>query len=262
MTLKALYSASTGMHAQETRINNIAHNLSNINTTGYKNSRASFEDLIYETVEAPGLSTSDSTSAPVGVQIGHGTRINGVYKHFTQGELNQSNRQLDVAIEGSGFFQITLPDGTTGYTRNGALQVDSSGNLVNEKGYAVSPTITIPAEAVSINIASDGVVSVSLAGESSVSELGTIQLATFRNDSGLNALGENLYQETDASGTATVVSPGASGSGTLVQGFLENSNVNIAEELINMIIAQRTYEANSKVLQTSSEMMRQASSVV
>ncbi len=262
MTLKALYAAATGMEAQETRINAISNNLANINTTGFKSDRASFEDLMYEQVQAPGAKSATNTVSPVGIQIGHGTRVNGVYKHFTQGEMTQTSRELDIALEGNGFLQVTMDNGETAYTRDGSLRVNADGNIVNSRGLAVEPSITIPTEATSLTIGRDGVITVQTSGESSTTEVGTLQLVMFTNPTGLRAIGQNLYQESDASGSPSTVNAGENGSGTIAQGFLENSNVNVAEELINMIIAQRSYEANSKVMQTSNEMMRTSTNVI
>ena len=262
MSLKALYAAATGMDAQQARVDDIANNLSNVNTTGFKASRESFEDLFYDQVQTPGSNTGTNTLSPVGIQIGHGTRLVGVYKHFSQGEFSQTNRELDVGIEGNGFLPFIQEDGTTAYTRDGSLSVDASGNLVTKKGLLLSPTITIPSDATSITIAKDGTVSSTVTGQASASTLGKIQLAIFPNAAGLKSLGQNLFSETAASGTATLLDPGVSGAGTLSQGFLENSNVNVAEELINMIVAQRVYEANSKVMTTTNEMLRTSNSVI
>lgn len=258
MSLKALYAAATGMEAQQTRINAISNNLANLNTVGFKRDQASFEDLVYDQIQTPGAKSSTNTNTPIGIQIGHGTRLVGVSKMFSQGEFSQTNRELDVAIEGNGFIQVTQDDGTIAYTRDGALRIDADGNLVNSRGLIIEPAITIPSDATSITIGTDGTISATVAGQTTVSELGQLQLAVFQNPAGLKALGKNLYTETDASGTPTVTTAGTSGAGNISQGFLENSNVNVAEELINMIVAQRSYEANSKVLQTTSEVMRQA----
>lgn len=262
MSLKALYAAATGMDAQQTRIDNIANNLANVNTTGYKASRESFEDLIYDQVQAPGAKTGSSTITPVGVQIGHGTKLTGVFKQFSQGELSQTNRELDISVEGNGFFQVTLDNGEKAFTRDGSLSLDKDGNLVTKNGLKVEPAVTVPAEALSLAVAKDGTISVTVPGQGEAQSLGTLQLTLFKNPAGLQNLGQNLYKETEASGTATTVNPNESGAGQISQGFLENSNVNVAEELINMIVAQRMYEANSKVMSTTSEMMRASNSVV
>jgi flagellar basal-body rod protein FlgG len=262
MSLKALYAAATGMDAQQNRINAIANNLSNINTTGYKADAVKFEDLMYDQVQTPGNKNGTNTVSPIGIQVGHGTRLVGVYKNYNQGEFSQSNRELDVAIQGNGFFKVALDDGTTAYTRDGSLQLDSSGVLVTNRGYKIDPNLTIPADASSVTIGKDGTVSVLSAGANAATSIGTLQLSLFQNPSGLKAIGQNLYTQTDASGTPQDLTPGQTGAGTLTQGFLENSNVNIAEELVEMIIAQRSYEANSKVLQTTNEIMRSSSNII
>ncbi len=262
MSLQALYAASTGMDAQLTRMNNIANNLSNLNTTGFKASRESFQDLMYEQVQTPGTNTDANTVAPVGIQIGNGTRLVGVYKHFSQGEFVQTNRELDLAIEGNGFFAVTQSNGQTAYTRDGSLRVDSSGAIVTNNGLVLSPSITIPTDATSVQIGQDGTVTATISGSTTPQTLGNLQLALFQNPSGLKSLGGNLFEETVASGSATTANPGESGTGLLSQGFLESSNVNVSEELINMIVAQRSYEATSKVLTTANDMMKASNSVV
>lgn len=262
MSLTALYAAATGMDAQQTRINDIANNLANVNTSAFKADKESFEDLIYNQVQTPGLKTSSSTVAPIGIQTGHGTRLAGVYKNFSQGEMTQTNRELDLAIEGRGFFSVTLESGEKAFTRNGALRVDSTGKIVTDRGLALDPGVTIPADATSLSIGKDGTITAVVPGSSTPSDLGKIDLVMFANESGLQSMGQNLYKETSASGTPTSVTAGELGSGTIAQGYLENSNVNVAEELINMIIAQRSYEANSKVLSTTNEMMRSTSNAI
>lgn len=261
MSLAALYTAATGMDAQLTKINNISNNLSNISTTAFKASREHFEDLMYDQVQTPGLKSDSNTTVPVGIQIGTGTHLAGVYKNHAQGDFNQSNRDLDLAIEGKGLFAVTLANGQTAYTRDGNFQVDSNGQLVTGKGLVLSPGITIPNDIASIAIGKDGTVSTSSSADTAAQVVGQIQLSMFPNVAGLKALGQNLYAETEASGTAATVTPGETGSGTLLQGSLENSNVNVAEELINMIVAQRSYEANSRVLSTTNEMMRASNNI-
>lgn len=261
MSLKALYAAATGMDVQQSQMDSIANNLANMNTSGYKASKVAFEDLIYDQVQTPGAATTQNTSSPVGVQIGHGARLVGVYKAFSQGEFLQTDRELDVAIEGSGFYEVTLDDGTAAYTRDGGLQLNKDGNLVNTRGFAVQPAITVPPDATSLTVGQDGTVSVTQAGQTTPTNLGQIQLVNFQNPSGLQSMGQNLFKETEASGTPVVTNPGENGTGTLVQGFLENSNVKVAEELIRMIVAQRSYEANARVLSTTNEMMRASSSI-
>ena len=256
MSLKALQTAVTGMNAQQTRIDNIANNLANINTIGFKKSNAEFEDLMYDQVKTPGTKNSSEAKSPVGIQVGHGTKLVSVYKQFTQGEFVQSGRELDVAVEGQGFVKVLLDDGTEAYTRDGSFKLDSDGNMVTSNGYKIDPAITIPQQVTSITIGRDGTVSVTKSGENAASELGRLQLTLFMNPSGLKYMGKGLYKETDSSGSPTQVNPGENGGGTLMQGYVENSNVNVADELINMVVAQRTYEANSRVIQTANEMMR------
>jgi len=262
MSLQALYTASTGMQAQEMRMSNIANNLSNLNTTGFKASRESFEDLMYEQVKTPGTKNGANTTAPVGIQLGNGTRTAGIYKNFVQGDFVQSGKELDVAIEGQGFIQVTLDNGEIAYTRDGSLRLNQDGALVNNEGLLVTPNITVPSTATSLTIGKDGTVTASEAGAAAPTDLGTLSLVLFQNPAGLKSIGRNLYQETSASGSPSTVNPGQSGAGTLVQGFLENSNVNVAEELISMIVAQRSYEANSKVMSTANEMMRASNNIV
>lgn len=253
--IRALFTATTGMEAQEMNIDAIAHNLANVNTSGFKKSRVDFQDLIYQQIRSPGSLAAAGNQVPTGIQIGQGVRTAAVSKVFTQGDFVQTGNALDIAIEGDGFFQITLPDGSTAYTRDGSLKTDSTGNIVTVDGYLLSPQITIPEDAIAVNIGADGTVTVEQAGQTTATSLGTIQLARFTNPAGLKAIGRNLYTETDASGTATAANPGDSGAGTLAQSFLENSNVNIAGEMVNMIIAQRAYEAVSKVIKTADGMM-------
>ncbi len=261
-TLNALYAAVTGMDAQQVRIQNISNNLSNINTSGFKSDHATFEDLMYEQVKTPGTGSSGGSISPVGIQMGNGTKVLSVYKDFKQGDFSQTNRELDIAVEGKGFLQVTLDNGETAYTRSGSLKVNQDGNIVDAHGYALEPSIAVPNNATSLTIAKDGTVTATVAGSSSPSELGKFTLANFTNPAGLKAIGENLYQETQGSGSPTSGNPGADGLGTMLQGFLENSNVNLAEELINMIVAQRSYEANSKVLSTANDMLRAANNVI
>ncbi len=262
MSLNALYAAATGMDAQMTKMSNISNNISNINTAGFKASKESFEDLMYQDLKSPGTKNGANTIAPVGIQIGSGTHLTGVYKSFTNGEMTQTNRELDIAIQGSGFLEVTQDNGTKAYTRDGSMRVNADGVIVTNAGYVIEPSITIPADATSVTIAKDGTVTALVSGSTASQEIGKLQLSLFRNPSGLKALGGNLLSPTDASGTATTVTPGETGSGTLSQGFIETSNVNIAEELINMIVAQRTYEANSKVMSTANEMMKSSTNII
>lgn len=261
MSLAALYTAATGMDAQLTKISNISNNLANLSTTGFKSSREHFEDLMYDQVQTPGLKSDSNTTIPVGIQVGTGTHLTAIYKNHTQGDFNQTNRDLDVAIEGRGLFSVTLANGQTAYTRDGNLQIDSNGQVVTGKGLVVSPGVSVPVDASSVVVGKDGTISVSTSTDTGAQVVGQVQLALFPNAAGLKAVGQNLYQETAASGTPTLATPGEGGSGTLLQGFLENSNVNVAEELINMIVAQRSYEANSRVLSTTNEMMRASNNI-
>jgi flagellar basal-body rod protein FlgG len=259
--IRALYTAASGMDAQQTNIDNIAHNLSNVNTVGFKKSRVDFEDLVYQLITAAGSPTSTTGESPTGLELGLGTRPVATARDFSTGNLRATNGPLDIAIEGRGFFQITLPDGRTAYSRAGSLQLNAEGTLVTPEGYPVDPQITIPPNTVSISIAKSGIVSVSLAGESAAQEVGTIELATFQNPAGLQALGGNLFVTTTASGEPTTGAPGLDGIGTLAQGFLEESNVSVVEEMVNMILGQRAYEANSRVVRTADEMLAQVNNM-
>lgn len=253
--ISALWVARTGLDSQQTQLDVISNNLANTSTNGFKRARAVFEDLIYQTMRQPGAQSSQSTTIPSGLQIGTGVRPVSTVRIQTQGNLQQTGNPLDLAIQGSGFFQILLPDGTTAYTRDGSIQQDSQGQLVTSSGYPLQPTITIPANALSITIGKDGTVSVTQAGTTGSTQVGTIQVATFVNPAGLQSIGENLSLETTASGNATPVTPGTNGSGSVNQGFVETSNVNVAEELVNLIQTQRAYEFNSRVVQTADAML-------
>lgn len=259
--IRSLMIAASGMEVQQTNMDVISNNLANVNTSGFKRSRGDFQDLLYQTIMPPGAPSSSSTETPTGMQIGLGSRVVSVTKIFTQGEFRQTGNELDVAIEGEGFLQILLPTGEKAYTRDGALKKNVQGKLVTPNGYALEPAITVPDGATLLTIAPDGTVSALLSGSTTPSVLGTIQLARFSNASGLRSLGKNLFAETPSSGTATVANPGTNGFGTLAQGFLEASNVNIVEEMVNMIVGQRAYEVNSKVIQTVDQMLRTATSV-
>jgi flagellar basal-body rod protein FlgG len=252
----ALWVAKTGLDAQQTRMSVTANNLANVNTTGFKRGRASFEDLLYQNVRQPGGPTSQQTQSPSGLMLGTGVRIVATEKTFAQGNLLQTNNSLDVAINGRGFLQVSLPDGTVAYSRDGSLQVDSQGQLVTHSGYAIQPSFSIPADAQSVTIGTDGTVSVQLPGQAAPQQVGTLQLADFVNPAGLQARGENMFQETAASGPPQTGTPGLNGLGTTVQGSLESSNVNVVEELVNMIETQRAYEMNSKAISTTDEMLR------
>jgi flagellar basal-body rod protein FlgG len=254
--IRSLWIAKTGMEGQQTKLDAITNNLANVGTAGFKRGAVVFEDLMYQQVRQPGAATSEQSQLPTGLQLGLGVRAAATTRNFSQGTLNQTSNTLDLAIEGSGFFQIQMPDGTTGYTRDGSLQVDANGQLVTNAGYAVQPGITIPANARSVTIGRDGSVSVMLPGEAATSTIGQLQLASFVNPAGLESLGGNLFVETAASGTPNGGAPGSNGLGGVRQGFLEGSNVNVVEELVSMIATQRAYELNSKAIQTSDQMLQ------
>jgi len=258
--MRALSIASTGMAAQQMSVEVIANNLANVSTTGFKKSNWDFQDLIYQTVTAPGTDTGLG-ALPVGLQLGSGVRAVSVYRTFGQGDFVNTQNSLDLAIEGSGFFQVSLPDGSIAYTRAGAFKLDSEGSLVTSDGYPILPDISVPSDAQTINISPNGVVSVIQAGNSAPTQVGTIELARFTNPSGLDSKGKNIFQITAASGEAVTGSPGQEGLGSILQGSLEGSNVNIAEEMVNMIVAQRAYELNSKAIQTADDMMGMANNL-
>lgn len=254
--IRSLWIARTGLDAQQTQMDVISNNLANVSTNGFKSSRAVFEDLLYQTMRQPGAQSSQQTQLPSGLQIGTGVRPVATERLFTQGNLQQTGNDKDVAIQGAGFFQVLLPDGTTAYTRDGSFQVDNQGQLVTSSGYTVQPAITIPPNAVSLTIAKDGTVSVTQAGVTAPVQVGSLQLATFINPAGLESRGENLYIETAASGSPNTNTPGTNGAGTVNQGYVEASNVNVAVELVNMIQTQRAYEINSKAITTSDQMLQ------
>lgn len=260
--IRSLYTGTTGMNAMQLNIDVIANNLANVSTTGFKKSIHDFQDLLYETIKVPGSPTSADTESPTGIMVGLGVRPAAVTKVFSQGELIQTENELDVAIEGKGFFQIETPNGDTAYTRSGAFKLDSNGRMTNSNGYPYLPSITIPDGAKTITISDTGVVSAVLAGDTDSTEIGTMELVLFTNSAGLSASGNNLFVETGASGTPTIGTPGDDGYGLLIQTFLEGSNVNIVQELANMITAQRAYEINSKSIQTSDEMMQTTNQLV
>jgi flagellar basal-body rod protein FlgG len=260
--IRALYTAASGMNAQQANIDNVAHNLANVNTTGFKKSRVEFEDLVYQEIRTAGSAASATTEAPVGLEIGLGTRAVATARNFSAGNLQSTNAPFDLAIQGDGFFQIGLPDGTTGYTRAGAFHLDAQGALVTSEGYAVQPQITIPPNATSVSISRDGVVSATLAGQTATQELGTLELATFSNAGGLRPKGGNIFTATTASGDPETGAPGTDSRGTVTQGFLEDSNVSVVEEMVNMIVGQRAYEANSRVVKAADEMLGQVNNLV
>jgi flagellar basal-body rod protein FlgG len=260
--IRALYSAASGMKAQELNIDNIANNLSNANTVGYKTRRAQFQDLMYQSVLAPGTAAGQSTVVPTGLQLGLGTRAASNEMVFTQGAFSQTSNPLDMVIQGNGFFQVSLPSGELAYTRAGQFSLDKNGIVVNSAGNALQPQITIPANAQAITVASDGTVSYTLPNQTAAQQAGQIQLANFQNPAGLNSLGSGLYSPTDASGDPVVGPPGGSeGMGALLQGYTENSNVSIVDEFINMIQAQRGYEANSKVVTAADNMYQEVNNL-
>jgi flagellar basal-body rod protein FlgG len=252
----ALWIAKTGLDAQQTRMATISNNLANVNTTGFKSGRAIFQDLIYQNIRQVGGSTSQDTQLPSGLALGTGVRTVATEKLFTQGNLVQTGNSMDAAVNGRGFFQVLRPDGTQAYSRDGTFQIDAQGQLVTSSGYVVQPAITIPAAAQSVTIGSDGIVSVTLSGDSSPTQVGSIQLSDFINPAGLQAIGENLYLESAASGSPQSGTPGLNGLGNLVQGSVESSNVNIVEEMVNMIETQRAYEMNSKAISTTDQMLQ------
>ncbi|MGC6330135.1 flagellar basal-body rod protein FlgG [Rhizorhabdus sp. FW153] len=256
MTNAALHVARTGLDAQNMRMQVIANNLANVNTTGFKRDRASFETLAYQAMTAPGAASSESTRFATGTNLGSGVQINGTAKIETQGSLQTTDNALDLAVEGSGFFQIQLPDGRIGYTRDGSFHLSSEGTMVNSDGYQVLPQIQIPDGAANITIAANGAVSVTLQGQTEASQVGTIEIARFTNPAGLQAEGNNVLTETSASGQPQV-GPGAiDGRGSVRQGALESSNVNIVQELVDMIETQRAYEVNSKMIQSTDQMLQ------
>jgi flagellar basal-body rod protein FlgG len=254
--IRSLWISKTGLEGQQTQMDVIANNLANVTTNGFKKSRAVFEDLLYQTIRQPGAQSSQQTQIPSGLQVGTGVRPVAAERIHTQGNLQQTGNNLDVAINGAGFFQVQMPDGTTEYTRDGSFQTNSQGQMVTSSGYPLLPAITIPANALNVTIANDGTVTVTQPATVTPVQIGNIQLATFINPAGLQSQGENLYAETASSGTPTVGNPGTNSAGLLNQGYVETSNVNVVEELVNMIQAQRAYEINSKSITASDEMLQ------
>jgi len=253
--IRSLWIARTGLDAQQTQLDVISNNLANVSTNGFKRGRAVFEDLLYQTLRQPGAQSSQQTQIPTGLQLGTGTRPVSTARIFTQGNIQKTDSTLDVAVQGNGFFQVLLPDGTTGYTRDGSFQKDNQGQIVTADGYPVQPNITIPNNALTVSIGTDGTVSITQSGSAATTQIGSIQLATFINPGGLQSVGQNLFLETAASGTPTPNTPGTNGAGIVNQGYVETSNVNVAEELVTMIQTQRAYELNSKVVSTSDAML-------
>jgi len=254
--VRSLWIAATGMEAQQLNVDIISNNLANVNTVGFKKSRPDFEDLLYQNIKSPGSASSTSTQAPTGIQVGQGVRSVSTQKIFTMGNLQQTDNSLDLAIEGSGFFQITKPDGETAYTRDGTFKLDKDGNIVNSNGYLLSPAITIPSNTTHVDISSDGIVSVTQSGSTTPTGVGNIELADFINPAGLQAVGQNLFLATPASGDPQTGVPDANGLGAVSQGFIEMSNVSIVDEMVQMIVAQRAYEVNSKSIQTADDMLQ------
>ena len=260
--IRALYSAASGMTAQQLNVDTIANNLANANTTGYKARRTQFQDLVYQNLVQPGTAAGQQTTVPVGLQVGLGTRPAGNEIVFSQGSFAQTNNPMDVVIQGRGFFQVRQPSGEVAYTRDGSFQLDRNGNIVTAAGNPIEPQITVPAQAQAVTIAGDGTVSYTLPGQAAAQVAGQIQLANFQNPAGMNGIGGNLYLATDASGQPTVAAPGGTeGLGTLMQGYQEQSNVSVVEEFINLIAAQRGYEANSKVVKAADEMYQQVNNI-
>ncbi|HEY4082046.1 MAG TPA: flagellar basal-body rod protein FlgG [Burkholderiaceae bacterium] len=259
--IRSLWIAKSGMEAQQTQLDAISNNLANSATNGYKRSHAIFEDLMYQNLRQSGANSTEQTQLPTGLQVGLGVRPVATSRIYSQGSLQQTTNNLDLAIKGNGFFQIQQPDGTTAYTRDGSFQLDANGQIVTNTGYTVVPGITIPATAQSITIGQDGTVSVTLPGQVNPQTLGQIQLANFINPAGLDPKGANLFMETASSGTPNVGAPNANGMGALQQGYVETSNVNVVEELVTMIQTQRAYELNSKAVQTSDQMLQKLAQI-
>lgn len=254
--MRALYTATTGMLGQQLQIDVTSNNISNVNTFGYRKERAEFADLFHQVLQYAGSSTSETTLSPTGIEVGLGVRPTSVQKIFSQGNFKETENNLDIAITGNGFFQIELPDGTIAYTRDGSFKLDDEGNVVNSQGYLLVPNITIPDDATQVNIGTDGTVSVVQGNATEVNELGQIETVNFINPAGLHALGDNLYLNTNASGDPIVGTPGLNGFGQLRQGFVETSNVKLVEEMTDLIVGQRAYEANSKSIQTADSMLQ------
>ena len=260
--MRSLWTSTTGMSAQNLNMDVIANNLANVSTTGFKKSRADFQDLLYQIMKVPGSPTAADTRSPTGIQVGLGVKPAAVTKVFTEGDIVQTENPLDVAIEGSGFFQVEMPDGNTAFTRAGNLKLDGDGRLTTSDGFPIQPEIVIPEDAREITISQTGLVSALVGDDTTSTELGNIDLADFVNEAGLSAIGRNLFRETDSSGAAALGTPGSDGYGTLLQGYVENSNVNLVEEMAHMITTQRAFEINSNVVSTSDEMMQTTTNMV
>jgi flagellar basal-body rod protein FlgG len=254
--IRSLWTAKTGLEAQQAQMDVIANNLANVSTNGFKRSRAVFEDLLYQNMRQPGASSTTQTKLPSGLQVGTGVRQVATERLHTQGNLEQTDQSEDLAINGKGFFQVDMPDGTTAYTRDGSFQLDANGQMVTSNGYTLTGGITIPANATSVTVSNDGIVSVVQSGSANSTQVGQLNLALFINPAGLESIGQNLYLETDASGAPTETTPGLNGGGTLSQGYVETSNVNVVEEMVSMIQTQRAYEINSKAVDASDQMLQ------
>lgn len=257
--MQALWIAKTGLDAQQTKMSNISNNLANAGTAGFKASRAVFEDLVYQNVRQVGAQSSQDSQLPSGLMLGTGVRVSATEKLFTQGNMQQTENPLDIAIEGRGFFQVLNPDGSAAYTRDGSFQLDSTGQMVTSNGYSLQPAITIPANALSISIGDDGTVSAVLPGATGTTQIGSLQLSDFVNPAGLQPIGQNLFLESASSGSPQTGTPGLNGLGSTTQGFVESSNVNVVEELVNMIETQRAYEMNSRAISTADDMLQYVS---
>jgi flagellar basal-body rod protein FlgG len=259
--IRSLFTAATGMIAQQLNLDVIANNLANVNTAGFKKSKTDFQDLMYQIVEEPGTTGSQQGSSPTGIQVGLGVRPAAVGKVYSQGDFESTSNPLDMAIEGEGFFQVTLPDGTTAFTRAGSFKLNETGTIVTSDGFELDPAITVPVDALIVTVGTDGIVSVRQPGSAAATQVGQIQTARFQNPAGLRAKGRNLFEETESSGTPTLSNPGETGFGTIAQGFLESSNVSVVEEIVSMVTGQRAYEANSKVIQTADQILSNAINV-
>ncbi|MBZ0106817.1 MAG: flagellar basal-body rod protein FlgG [Sulfuricella denitrificans] len=259
--IRSLWIAKTGLDAQQTQMDVVSNNLANVSTNGFKRSRAVFEDLLYQTLRQPGAQSSQQTQIPSGLQLGTGVRPIATERIHMQGNLQKTENPLDIAVNGKGFFQILMPDGSTAYTRDGSFQLDSQGQLVTASGYPVQPALTIPADAVSVTVGRDGTVSVLQGGSTAPTQVGSLQLANFINPAGLQSEGENLYKETASSGSPSANTPGTNGLGVLNQGYVETSNVNVVEEMVNMIQTQRAYEINSKAITVSDQMLQRLTQI-
>jgi flagellar basal-body rod protein FlgG len=254
--INSLWISKTGMEAQQMQLDVISNNLANVSTNGFKKAHAVFEDLMYQNLRQVGSTTAEQSTLPTGLQVGLGVRTVATSRSFTQGSMQQTNNNLDVAIQGNGFFQVTMPDGTTGYTRDGSFQLDNQGRVVNSNGLLVQGGVTVPANATNIAVAVDGTVTASIPGTTAPQTIGTITLASFVNPAGLEPKGQNVYAESAASGQPNAGTAGTNGLGNLMQGFVETSNVNVVQELVSMIQTQRAYEMNSKAIQTSDQMLQ------